>query len=350
MNDMSNVFSTRGGARIPFGRLGLGTAPLGNMHRALSEAEAYEAIDAAWNCGVRYFDTAPLYGHGLSESRLGGALRDHKGFVVSTKVGRLLEPCGAGDEASGIYVDTPQVRVRFDYSYDGVMRSLEDSLTRLGVDRVDVVYVHDVDSRTHGGRAQSEARIRELMDHGGWRALSDLRASGALSAIGAGVNEWQPCKRLLEVADPDVFLLAGRYTLLEQEPLDTLFPACAKRGVGIVIGGAFNSGVLAGRPSYDYTSVPSHVAERVKAIASVCAAFDVPLVAAALSFPLAHPIVACVLAGSQTGAEARLNASYLEVETPPALWQALKDGGLIDGDAPVPIRRPECLNGERAPC
>ncbi len=239
-------FVTRGGRALDFTEFGFGGAPLGNMHRALDDDEARATLDAAWVAGIRYFDTAPLYGHGLSEMRTGRALagRERNNYLISTKVGRLLEPCAPGDENNGIYKNTPNVRVRFDYSYDGVMRSFEASLSRLG--RIDILFVHDVDARTHGGTAQSEARIRELMDRGGWRALSELRSSGAVAAIGAGVNEWQPCARLLELADPDLFLLAGRYTLLEQEPFETLFPLCEVRGVGIVIGGPFNSGILRG--------------------------------------------------------------------------------------------------------
>jgi D-threo-aldose 1-dehydrogenase len=228
------------------------------------------------------------------------------------------------------------------------MRSFEDSLARLCRDRVDILFVHDVDARSHGGRVQSEERLRELVDRGGWRALSDLRASGAVSAIGAGVNEWQPCARLLELADPDIFLLAGRYTLLEQEPLGALFPECAKRGVGVVIGGAFNSGILVGKPSYDYASVPSEISDRVEALASVCSTFDVPLAAAALNFPLAHPVVVCVLAGCQSANEARLNVSYAHADVPSRLWQALKERGLIDANAPVPRGRQN--HRSSAPC
>ena len=343
-----DTFTTREGRTLVLGGLGLGTAPLGNMHRPVTEDEAFETIDAAWQCGVRYYDTAPLYGHGLAEMRLGRALQARAGFLVSTKVGRILEPCEPGGEESGIYVNTPNKRVRFDYSYDGVMRSLEESLKRLGLERVDVAFVHDVDARTHGGVAQSEERIRELFDKGGWRALSDLRANGALKAIGAGVNEWQPCKRLLELADPDLFLLAGRYTLLEQEPLHTLFPDCAQHGVGVVLGGAFNSGILVGKPSYDYASVPAAIAERTKAIASVCASFDVSLPAAALNFCLAHPVVVSVLVGCQTAGEARSNAADVGRQIPGGLWDALKRQRLIDSETPVPAQFQPA--GARATC
>jgi D-threo-aldose 1-dehydrogenase len=329
-------FVTRSGRTIQFGKMGLGTAPLGNMFSALSDDEAFQTIDSAWLRGARYFDTAPLYGHGLAEARLGDALRGRDGAIISTKVGRLLEPCEPGNEASGIFVNVPQRRVRFDYSYDGIMRSYEESQARLGVDRVDILYVHDVDARTHGGAVQSQARIRELIDLGGWRALAELRATGAASAIGAGVNEWEPCVRLLELADPDLFLLAGRYTLLEQEPLVTLFPDCAKRGVGIVVGGPFNSGVLVGKASYDYGAVPHAISARVQRLASVCRSFDIPLGAAALQFPLASESVVCVLAGARAAAEVKENFQLLNAEIPAEFWSKLKREGLIDARAPVP--------------
>jgi D-threo-aldose 1-dehydrogenase len=349
MTATTHDFTTCGGRTIPFGALGLGSAPLGNMHRAVSEREAEEAIDSAWSSGIRYFDTAPLYGHGLAEARLGKGLRGRTGFVVSTKVGRLLENCAPGGEDSGIYVNTPHLRVRFDYSYDGVMRSFEESLRRLGLDRVDILFVHDVDARTHGGRAHSERRIHELIDGGGWRALSELRATGTVAAIGAGVNEWEPCLRFLELADPDLFLLAGRYTLLEQEPLFALFPHCQARGVGVVAGGPFNSGILAGKPTYDYGAVPPHISARVRKMAAVCRTFGLPLGAVALKFPLAHPAVACVLAGSQTAAEVNENAAFLDLRIPAALWRALKEQELIDSQSPVPDETPTDLDSNGRP-
>jgi D-threo-aldose 1-dehydrogenase len=332
------MFTTAAGHQISFGQLGFGGAPLGNMHRVLDETEVRETLEAASTLGVRYFDTAPLYGHGLSERRIGRALRklEAGSYVLSTKVGRLLEACAPGEEDSGIYRNTPALRVSFDYSYEGIMRSLEHSLERLGLNRVDILYVHDVDARTHGGIEQSSARIRELIDEGGWRALADLRSSGVVSAIGAGVNEWEPCQRLLSLADPDLFLLAGRYTLLEQAPLETLFPACEKRGVGIVIGGPFNSGVLAGKPTYDYSRTPVEIAALVSKLKSVCDSFAVPLAAAALQFPLAHPVVATVIPGAQSIAEVRENAALVERAIPDELWTALKNENLIARDAPVP--------------
>ncbi|HEV7716457.1 MAG TPA: aldo/keto reductase [Steroidobacteraceae bacterium] len=331
-------FVTRAGRKLHFSTLGFGSAPLGNYTRPLSEAECEAILAAAWNSRLRYFDTAPLYGLGLSEMRVGGLLRKHANepFTISTKVGRLLEPCEPGEVNGAFFVNTPQVRFVYDYSYDAVMRSYEESLERLGLDRVDILFVHDVDAFCHGSRAGSEARIQELVSSGGWRALDELRSSGAISAIGAGVNEWEPCARLLELVDPDLFLLAGRYTLLEQAPLDTLLPECSKRGVGIVIGGPYNSGILAGKATYNYSDVPAAVLERVRSIDAVCREHGVPLNCAALQFVLAHPAVVSVIPGSQSVAENDQNVAALETPIPDALWADLKRLNLLHAQAPTP--------------
>jgi len=334
----TRLFTTRAGRNVSFTALGFGSAPLGNYLRALSEEECDATLTAAWDSGLRYYDTAPLYGLGLSEQRVGRLLRTRPraAFTISSKVGRLLEPC-APEEVNGLFfVHTPQVRFVYDYSYAGVMRSYEASLRRLGLDRVDILYVHDVDAFCHGGRAGSEARIRELLDTGGWRALDELRRNGDVASIGVGVNEWEPCARMLELADPDLFLLAGRYTLLEQAPLETLFPECTRRGVGIVIGGPYNSGILAGKPTYNYSDVPAEIASKVRAIDAICGRHGVPLNCAALQFVLAHPLVVSVIPGSQTVAENRQNVAALDVPIPSAVWQELKQQGLLHADAPTP--------------
>lgn len=332
------TFTTRRGANLEFTTLGFGSAPLGNFLRAFTEEECDRTIGRAWNAGLRYFDTAPLYGLGLSESRVGRMLKGHRraDYLISTKVGRLLEPCEPAESNAGIYVDTPPLRFVYDYSYDGVMRSFEESLRRIGLDRVDILFVHDVDGPNHGGREGSEARIQELMKTGGWRALDKLRSSGAVAAIGAGVNEWQPCMRLLELADPDLFLLAGRYTLLEQEPLDAFFPQCTKRGVGIVLGGPYNSGVLAGKTTFNYGDIPASVAQRVKALDTVCRDHDVELRQAALQFVVAHPLVVSVIPGAASPAEVDGNIELMERPIPLALWNDLKGRGLLHHNAPVP--------------
>lgn len=331
------TFTTPLGRALDLTRLGFGGAPLGNMHRALAEADAEAVVAAAWDAGLRYFDTAPLYGHGLSEQRIGRVLRDRSRdeFVVSTKVGRLLEPVRAGDEASGIYRATPPLRVRFAYSRDGVLRSVEESLARLGLARIDILYVHDVEPRTHGSHEAYEARWAELTDGGGWRALSDLRASGAVDAIGLGVNEVQPCERMLAELDPDLFLLAGRYTLLEQAT--GLLAKCLARGVGVVIGGPYNSGVLARRDgTFDYAAPPADVITKVEQLETVCRRFETPLAAAALQFAGAHPAVAGVIPGGQTADEVRANVALFDHEVPAGLWDALKAEGLVDVYAPTP--------------
>jgi D-threo-aldose 1-dehydrogenase len=330
-------FVTRAGKALNFTAMGFGSAPLGNYLRPLREEDCDRTLSAAWDCGMRYFDTAPFYGLGLSERRVGrllaGKRRDD--FILSSKVGRLLVPCEKDQVNGAFFVETPQVRFHYDYSYEGVMRSYEESLERLGLDRIDILYVHDICAFVHGGRDGSEARIRELMDTGGWRALAELRDTGEIRAIGAGVNEWEPCARLLELADPDLFLIAGRYTLLEQMPIDTLFPQCAQRGVGIVAGGPYNSGILAGGSTYNYSSAPPEILSRAQAIEAVCRAHGVAVPAAALQFILAHPLVVSVIPGGQNVKETRHNAAVLEQSIPPALWKELKEKKLLHPQAPT---------------
>ncbi|MBC2666733.1 aldo/keto reductase [Novosphingobium flavum] len=331
--------TSNAGRTITFSAMGFGAAPLGNMHRPLPEAEADATVRAAWDEGLRYFDTAPLYGHGLSEMRLGRTLRSlpRESFVVSTKVGRILEPCRAGEEDSGIYVATPQLRVRFDYTYDGIMRSLESSLGRLGLDRVDILYLHDIEAKCHG-RAGYEARFGELFDQGGWKALDELRKTGAVTAIGAGVNEVEPCARLLEQADPDIFLLAGRFTLLDQSA-QGLLADCQGRGVGVVAGGPFNSGILATGPvdgaRYDYAAASEGIRQRTQVIADICVRNGVSLPHAALHFALMHPAILSVIPGGQTPDEVRHNAELFRRPVPSSLWTDLVSAGALSPGAIV---------------
>jgi len=342
MSQASHVrrpFTTPLGRALSFSVLGFGTAPLGNMGRVLTEADADAVLSAAWSSGARYIDTAPLYGHGLSEARVGrllqGKPRDEA--IVSTKVGRLLEPCAPGEERSGAFLATPPFRVRFDYARDGVLRSLEASLGRLGLDRVDILLVHDCEPKTHGSAAAYEARWSELTTGGGWRALDELRAAGVVSAIGMGVNEVAPCERMLADLDPDLFLLAGRYTLLEQAPLHGLMASCTRRGVGVVIGGPYNSGVLAHPTgSFDYAKPPPEVLARVERLRAACDRFGASLKAAALQFAGAHPAVVSVIPGGQTPEEVSDNAASLDEVVPDALWTTLKAEGLLDPAAPTP--------------
>ena len=269
------TWTTRLGERIATGALGLGCAPLGNMYRPIPEEQAQAVLDAALAAGIRFFDTAPLYGLGLAEERLGAAIARHgrDRLLLSTKVGRLLEDCAADEVPPDlIFRDVPPRRFRYDYSYDGVMRSLEASCARLGTDRIDILLVHDVDAFTHGSADAADARIRELMT-GGYRALERLRADGTVRAIGAGVNEWEICERLAREGDFDGFLLAGRYTLLEQGALDSFLPLCSARGIGIVLGGPYNSGILAtgavAGATYNYGPAPEPVLARVRRLQAV---------------------------------------------------------------------------------
>lgn len=324
-------------------RLGFGGAAIGNLYRPVSEAEAAEAIDTAWAGGVRYFDTAPHYGFGLGEQRLGAALaRLDPGAtaVVSTKVGRLLKPIdpnAASGERHG-FVDAPAFEPEFDYSHDGVLRSVESSLQRLGRDRIDILFAHDLGRVTHG--EAHAARWAEFMQ-GGYRALTRLRDEGVVTAIGLGANEAAVCEQALAEGDFDIFLLAGRYTLLEQAPIHGLMPTCEARGVAVVIGGPFNSGVLAcaapsAEPHYDYGAPPAWVIERVEALRAVCDRHGVELPAAALQFPLAHPAVVSVIPGVANPEEARQARRRAAVSLPAALWDDLRRAGLIEASAPTP--------------
>ena len=331
-------FVARSGQTLDFTPLGFGAVPLGNYMQPLDEADCDRTVEAAWDCGIRYFDTAPVYGLGLADTRVGRVLRTlpRDQFVLSTKVGRTLLPCEEGEQNAKIFVNTPRYRFEFDYSYDAVMRSFEESLRRLGLERVDILYIHDLDQRIHGDQERFEQRLRELFDLGGWRALDELRAAGVISAIGAGVNEWQPCVRLLELADPDLFLLAGRYTLLEQPPSEAFFPKCAERGARVVIGGPYNSGVLAGKGRYNYAEVPPAIAQRVDALERECASFGVSLKAAALQFVVAHPLVVSVIPGAGSAMEVTGNRAALEEPIPLSLWQRLKECGLLEAGAATP--------------
>ena len=321
--------------------LGLGSATLGNLGRIYSEEECDGTIARAWDAGLRYFDTAPLYGLGLSEIRIGRTLGQYSRseYLLSTKVGRLLEPCAPGESNGGIYVGTPQVRYVYDYSYDGVMRSLEFSLERLGLDSIDIVLAHDVDLTTHGHWDAVSGHLSDFMN-GGYRALDELRSAGAIKAIGAGVNEWEAAEAFARAGDFDVFMLAGRYTLLEQDALTSFLPLCRERGIGVVIGGPFNSGILAtgakAGARYNYHAAPVDVIERVRKLQQVCKAFQVKLPEAALRFPLGHPSVVSVAPGVCRAAEAKRNAVMMGKKIPPALWRALKAEKLIREDAPTP--------------
>jgi len=338
----SRSFKAPSGATIKFTELGCGTAPLGNLYRAVSEEDAQATLNAAWKAGMRYYDTAPLYGLGLSETRLNHFLRGkkRKDYVLSTKVGRLLKVCPPSERTGiGKFFDTPSRVQVYDYSYDGVMRSLEASLERLGIDSIDVVYGHDLDVYTHGSEAARDHYVAEFMN-GGYKALRQLRDQKVIKAFGAGINEWQVAETLTRQGDFDIFLLAGRYTLLEQEALQSFLPLTEERGIGIVLGGPYNSGILATGPKpgawYNYFKAPKEILNRVKKIEAVCAAHKVKLPQAALRFPLTHPSVVSVIPGAQNPKEVQLNVKTMDVKIPKSLWADLKAQGLLRQDAPVP--------------
>lgn len=343
----SDTVTLRKGAQRPvmLTRMGFGGAPLGNLYRKVPDDDAQAALQAVYEGGIRYFDTAPQYGLGLSERRFGEAIRrfGRDGVTLSTKVGRLLEDCAPDEVTPTAFVDVPQKRIVYDYTYDGVMRSHEASLARLGVEAVEILLVHDVDVFTHGGQEASDAKVRELFDGGGYRALEELRAAGRVKAIGAGVNEWQVCERLLEMGDFDCFLLAGRYTLLEQEALDSFLPRCVEQDVGIILGGPYNSGILAtgavACARYNYEPAPPDILEKVRRIETVCAKHGVRLIEAALQFVMGHPAVRTVIPGAVTAAEVETNIALFSHELPAALWADLKDAGLLRPDAPTPEGR-----------
>jgi D-threo-aldose 1-dehydrogenase len=337
----TRTFTPGSGRTLTFSAFGAGTAPLGNLYHPLSEADAQATLSAAVEVGSRYIDTAPFYGYGLSERRVGTFLRAEKpNVIVSTKVGRLLRwvPSAPESERSQ-WFDVPNREVIFDYSYDGVMRSYEHSLERMGVDRVEILFCHDIDAWSHGSREESVRRTHEFLD-GGHRALMQLREEGRIDAFGLGVNEWEVCQFVAERAPIDLFLLAGRYTLLEQEALTTFLPLCEEKGLGIVIGGPYNSGILAtgAKPGayYQYQPAPPEILERVSRIEAVCARHKVRLRDAALQFPLYHPAVVSVIPGAVSRREIEEAAQALSADIPPALWAELKAEGLMRADAPTP--------------
>ncbi len=331
-----------GNGGLTFTELGFGAAPLGNLYRAISEADALAILNRAWDLGVRYFDTAPLYGLGLSETRLNGFLRGKRrdDYVISTKIGRLFRLPNTGEDRDciGKFFDVPARKEIYDYSYDGVMRSVEFSLERLGLDRIDILLAHDLDVFNHKTQAALDAKLAEFMA-GGYRALLALRDSGVIKAFGAGVNEWQPCQWMAERGDFDLFLLAGRYTLLEQEALVSFLPMASQRGIGIIIGGPYNSGILAtgARPGafYNYDPAPQHILDRVTRIEAICRARGIRMVDAAFQFPLCHPAVVSVIPGGQAMAEVDANLAAATAAIDPGLWADLKREGLLRPDAPV---------------
>jgi D-threo-aldose 1-dehydrogenase len=297
-------------------RLGLGCAPLGNLFSAVSNSDAAATVDAAWELGIRFFDTAPLYGHGLSEQRLGAALagRPRDSYVLATKVGRLLRN-RTGEAPPTIFIDVPDLVPTFAYTRDAVLRSIEESLVRLGVDRIDVVHVHDPDD--HEADALNEA----------FPTLIELRDQGVIGAVGCGMNQSEMLDRLVQQVDLDVVLLAGRFTLLDRTGAEELLPRCVERGVDVILGGVFNSGLLVDpdrNQTYDYAAAPPQLVVRAKAMADACRNYGVSLAAAAIQFGLRHEAVSSVVVGARTAAEIQADIDDSQVAVPEALWDELK--------------------------
>ena len=333
-------------AKRKFGRVdlevtafGFGTAPVGNIFREIDDQTSDAMFQNAWDAGIRYYDTAPMYGHGLSELRTGHSLRwkERNDYVLSSKVGRVLHPAPKDSIDYGPWVNAGRFQSEFDYSYDGTMRSFEDSLQRLGLERMDIVFIHDIDRYTRG---DAQPAVFETAMNGCWKALETLRSEGTVKAIGVGVNEWEVCQAALERHDFDCFLLAGRYTLLEQNALDSFLPLCEERGAAVVVGGGFNSGILATGAvpgaKYNYSLAPEPIMERVRKIEAVCARHNVSLPSAALQFVVAHPAITSFIGGTRTVAQLTKNLEWFCEPIPSDFWAELKHDGLLRVDAPVP--------------
>jgi D-threo-aldose 1-dehydrogenase len=326
-------------------QMGLGGTTFGNLYRAMDEQAVSDTLATAYAGGIRYFDTAPLYGYGLSEERLGAGLsrynRDE--LVISTKVGYTLVPRLETDETDAYFVDTPPLKGSFDYSRDAVLRSVEDSLNRLKTDRIEILLIHDPDeaiSVDPDSDPYTVSHFPEVMEQT-YPVLDELRAQQVVKAIGLGMNQWQMLCDFAMAGDFDCFLLAGRYTLLEQAPLQRLLPLCEERNIRIIVGGPYNSGILATGAIegafYCYKPAPLEILERTRQIEAVCARHNVALQTAALQFPFGHPAIATIIPGTRSVAELEANIAFFEQETPAAFWEELRDESLIHPDAPLPV-------------
>ncbi|MCL6653764.1 pyridoxal 4-dehydrogenase [Agrobacterium rubi] len=321
--------------------LGIGSAPLGGLYAPVTTADAVDMLQAAWAAGIRYFDTAPMYGNGRSEHLVGQVLREtgEKSFVLSTKVGRLMTTERAGRSLPPAPPKNPldpgwwnglPFREVFDYSYDGVMRSFDDSQQRLGLPNPDILYVHDIGRVTHADL--HDHHWSALTKGGGFRALKELRAAGDIKGFGLGVNEWQAIRDALDEADLDCSMLAGRYTLLDQDAERDFLPIVQKRGMALVVAGVYNSGILASssaKPKFNYADAPVEIIEKAERLRTICNRFDVPLPAAAIQFPLRHPATTCVVIGAKTAAQLNGNVAWFDQDIPEELWTTLENDGLI---------------------
>ncbi|HEY4199877.1 MAG TPA: aldo/keto reductase [Devosiaceae bacterium] len=315
--------------------LGLGGASLGGIFHEVPEDQARATITRALDVGITYYDTAPQYGMGRSEHLMGNALRGHRaGNILSTKVGRLMKPFFGERPKDFAWVGAMPFEQVYDYSYDAIMRSFEDSLQRLGLNKVDILYVHDIGPMTHGVEANKP--LWRQLETGGYKALQELKSAGVISAIGLGVNEWEILMEAFKLGDWDVFLLAGRYTLLEQTSLSPFLTTCLERKCSVVIGGPFNSGILVGGSTWNYDKAPQNIIDRVRALEGVCKDFGIPLPAAALQFPLTHPAVCNVLPGPRSPQELDGILDWWNIDIPDALWTAFADQKLVAPGTPLP--------------
>lgn len=321
--------------------VGLGAGPIGNLYQAISDEGAHSAISLSLKSGMNLIDTAPYYGMGLSERRIGDSTRiiPPSNYVLSTKVGRLLIPSERVSNIDG-YCNPMPFEPKYDYSYDGIMRSFEDSIQRLGHSKIDILYIHDIDKITHG--EEYEHHFRMAMN-GGYKALDELRSSGLVQAIGLGVNDYHVCEEAMKYGDFNCFLLAGRYTLLEQEALQTFLPKCEKKKISVIVGGPYNSGILAtgvkdsNRPlHYNYEKPPVKIIDKVTKLEKICDDFSIPLAAAALQFPLAHPSIISVVVGLNSVSQVESTIANYKTIIPKEFWQTLKDNDLILENSPIP--------------
>ena len=330
-------FSLRalGKTALQVSELGLGCAAMAGNHRPVTEEDNRAAIDEGLKSGITFVDTAPFYGFGRSEHYVGDAIRERSDLVLSTKAGRILKPEPAPAPVAAEWPGSFPFNPVYDYTYDGVMRSYEDSLQRIGVTKIDILLLHDIGEMQHGPELNKKL-FADAMS-GGYKALDELRRSGDITAIGLGVNEREVCINAMEHGHWDAFLLAGRYTLHEQQPLHDLLPACEEAGTGIILGGPFNSGILVGGDTWNYAAAPAEVVDKVSRIRKVCESHNVPLAAAALKFPLGHSIVSSVIPGPRSRAEMQQIVEWFNVDIPPSLWSDLKTERLLDEASPVPV-------------
>lgn len=319
--------------------IGFGGASIGNLYTPTTHQSSQEVMEKCWNLGIRYFDTAPEYGHGLSERRMGDALRDHQRdeFVLSTKVGDFLYARHDQLPPDNKFINKLPFHLRFDYSYDGVMRAFEDSLQRLGLNRVDILLVHDLDPVIHEQSIFAQ-HLKEYLD-GGYKALDELRGAGVIQAVGLGVKKWEVCEEALKHGNYECFMLQGNYTLLEQPALDYFLGRCVKENMSIFLAGPYASGILATGAVkgayFHHQEASDEILERVRLIQEICDAHHIPMQAAAIQFPLLHPAIASVVVGSASAASMQRNVEYSKISIPTALWDALKSANIIPQHAPI---------------